>query len=246
MNLLKISKLDFMNTVKNPTLFLCNTILPLILIGVMGFISKGAYGIKVTSYDYYGVTMMLYTVVSMGLTTANTFMEKKIKKGNIRLVYSPTHTSCIFISKILSTFVMGTVFYTILMVLEQKVLNINLGGSNFIYVLVIIIAFTLLMCSFGALMCCIFKSEEAANKFQSPVTMLMAVFGGLFFPVDSLGKTVVKISYISPFKWINECIFRIIYNSDFSLFIPVVVSLIIGSIILIILCKISFRPEAYV
>lgn len=246
MNLFKISKLDFMNTVKNPILFFYNAIFPLVSIGIMGFITKGSYGSKVTSYDYYGVTMMLYTVVSIGLTTANTFMEKNIKKGNVRLIYSPTHTSCIFLSKILSTFVMGSIFYSILLILEQKVLNINLGGSNFIYVLVIIIAFTLLMCSFGALMCCIFRSEEAANKFQSPLTLLMAVFGGLFFPVDSLGKTVVKISYLSPFKWINECILRIIYSSDFSLFIPVLFSMIIGSAILMILCKITFRPEAYV
>ena len=246
MNLFKIIKFDFVNIVKNPVLLLCNTLCPIALIAMMGFITKSAYGSKVTSYDYYGVTMMIYTVMNITLTAANTFMEKKIKSCNIRLIYSPTHTSCIFLSKIISTFLVGSISFTAILLLEEKLLNVNLGGSNFIYILVVIILFTFFMCAFGSLMCCIFKSEEATNKFQSPILMLMAVFGGLLFPIESLGKAVTNISYISPVKWINECVFKIIYNNDFSLFMPVVVALIAGSLILMVLCKIIFKPEAFV
>ncbi|MDD3223717.1 MAG: ABC transporter permease [Clostridium sp.] len=246
MNLFKITKMDFINTAKNPTLFLCNTIFPLILIGIFGFIAKKGYGTTVTSYDYYGVTMLVYSVFNIALTTSNTFMEKNLKKGNVRLIYSPTYTSNIFFSKILASFLFGAVCYTVLMILEDKILGINLGGKNFIYVLVLIIFFTFLMCCLGAFMCCIFKSEEAANKFMSPLVTLFAIFGGMFFPVDSLGSIVRNLSYVSPVKWINECIFRIIYDGDLSMFAPIIIVFAVISVILIILCKITFKPEEYV
>ncbi|NYC92382.1 hypothetical protein [Clostridium acetobutylicum] len=99
MNLLKITKRDFINTAKNPTLLLCNTAFALLLIGIFGFITKNSYGNTVTSYDYYGITMIVYFIFMIPLTTSNTFMEKKIKPGNVRLVYSPTHTSIIFFIK---------------------------------------------------------------------------------------------------------------------------------------------------
>ncbi|ENK1243531.1 ABC transporter permease [Clostridium botulinum] len=246
MNLLKVTKIDIMNILKNPILVLYNTVYPLLLIGLFGFISNGNYGGEgVTSYDYYGVTMMIFTVLLITLTAANTFMEKKVKEGNIRLIYSPTYKSEIFLSKILSTFIFATVLFNMILIIENNVLRINLGGENFIYVLILLILFNFLMCSFGAAMCCIFKSEEATNKFLSPISMLLALLGGLFFPVDSLGKTVEKLSYISPVKWISECIFKIIYDKDFSMFVPTIAICIGSSLIFIIFCKITFKPEEY-
>ncbi|EJO5347635.1 ABC transporter permease [Clostridium botulinum] len=247
MNLLKVIKIDIINILKNPILVLYNTIYPLLLIGLFGFIANGNYGGEgVTAYDYYGVTMIIFTVLFIALTAANTFMEKKVKKGNVRLIYSPTSKTVIFLSKILSTFIFATVLFTMILIIEKNILGINLGGENFIYVLVLLISSTLLMCSFGASMCCIFKSEEATNKFLSPVSMLLALLGGLFFPVDSLGKTVEKISYISPVKWISECIFKIIYDRDFSMFVPTIAICIGGSLIFIILCQIIFKPEEHI
>lgn len=245
-NLFKICKMDFMNTVKNPTLFLCNTVFPLIFILIMGFITKGSYGTKVTSYDYYGVTMTLFFVLNIALTESNTFMEKRIKPGNVRLIYSPTKTSNIFLSKIFACSAFAAICYTILMVIEDKVFNIKLGGEDFIYVLILVLVLILFMCSFGAFMCCIFKSEEATNKVMSPFIMLFGIFGGVFFHVDSLGSAVQKLSCISPLKWINECALKIIYDKDLSMFVPVVAILLVGSVILMFLCKLTFKPEAYV
>jgi len=245
-NLFKMFKMDFMNTAKNPTLFLCNTVFPLIIILIMGFITKGSYGTKVTSYDYYGVTMTIFFVFNIATTEANTFMEKKIKPGNVRLIYSPTYTSNIFLSKILACSVFGGICYTILMIVEDKVFNIKLGGENFIYILILMLFFIFFMCCFGAFMCCIFKSEEATNKIVAPVLTVFGIFGGMFFPIDSLGSTVQKLSYISPLKWINDCMLKIIYDKDFSMFAPTMAILAVGAIILMLLCKAIFKPEAYI
>ena len=246
MNLFKMFKMDFMNTAKNPTLFLGSTIFPLITMLIMGFITRGSYGTKVTSYDYYGVTMTIFFVFNIATTEANTFMEKKIKPGNVRLIYSPTHTSSIFLSKILACSAFGGICYTTLMIVEDKVFNIKLGGENFIYVLMLTLLFIFFMCCFGAFMCCIFKNEEVTNKIMSPILTVLGIFGGVFFPIGSLGSAVQKLSYISPLKWISGYILKIIYDKDFSMFLPTTAILLVGSIILMLLCKLLFKPEAYV
>ncbi|URZ14303.1 ABC transporter permease [Clostridium felsineum] len=246
MNLLKITKRDFINTAKNPTLLLCNTAFAILLIGIFGFITKSSYGRNVTSYDYYGITMLVYFIFMIPLTTSNTFMEKKIKPGNVRLIYSPTRTSNIFLSKILASFLFAISCFICLLILENSLLGINVGGNNFIYIILIVIFFTFALCCFGALMCCIFKSEEAANKIMSPIITLFSIFGGMFFPVDSLGSAVKFLSYLSPAKWVTECIFKIIYDNNFSLFIPFILACIVISLIFILLCKITFKPEEYI
>ena len=44
MRLLKILRQDLEKILRNPVLIFSNTILPLILIGVMGFVTKGGFG----------------------------------------------------------------------------------------------------------------------------------------------------------------------------------------------------------
>ena len=60
---IKILRQDLSNIFHNPTLIFSNTILPLVLIGVLGFITKSGFGdTPVNSFDYYGINMMIFSV----------------------------------------------------------------------------------------------------------------------------------------------------------------------------------------
>ncbi|AAK81334.1 ABC-2 type transport system permease protein [Clostridium acetobutylicum] len=247
MNFIRIVKFDFKNIIRNPMLLFFNTIFPLILIGSIGFVMKNGYGsFNVTSYDYYGVTMMIFTAFIICITASNTFMEKSVKKGNTRIVYAPVSKAEIYLSKIISTYILGSIFYSIIIVLGKYVLNINYGTRSTIYIIILINMLTLFGCCLGVLFCCIFKSEEGANSVLQIVIMLFIFFGGVFFPVYSLGKIVESISNLSPLKWITECIFRIIYDNDFSIYLPTIGVMLVSSIICIVICQIIFKPEEYV
>ncbi|WP_455808727.1 hypothetical protein [Clostridium butyricum] len=65
-------------------------------------------------------------------------------------------------------------------------------------------------------------------------------------PLGHFGKSLNIISSLSPVKIVSKCAFAIIYDSDFSMIIPTSTLLIILSIILIILCQITFKPEEYI
>lgn len=247
MNFIKIVKFDFMNILRNPTLVIFNTVFPLILIGVMGFVTKGGYGAgDVSSYDYYGVTMMIFTALFISMTASNTFMEEKVKSGNTRIVYAPVSKTEIYLSKLIATYILGTVSYSVLLLVGQYLFHINFGGKNLLSIILLINVFSFFGCCLGTLFCCIFKSEEAANSVMQILLYLFIFLGGLFFPVASLGKVVETISYLSPVKWVTECAFRIIYDNDFSIYIPTIAVVLFASIVCIIICQIIFKPGEYV
>lgn len=247
MNFFKIFIFDFKNILKNPSLVLANTLLPIILILVMGTITKSRFGAgNVTSYEYYSLNMIIFSVALIAMTASNTFMEEKVKKGNTRIVYAPISKTVIYLSKLLSTYIFGTITYTILILGGQYIFRLNFGGKNIWYVVVLINVFAFLGCSLGILSCCLFHSEEKANAaLQLPVALFI-FFGGVFFAIHRMGKIVIFLSCISPVKWIAASAFQIIYDNDFHLFFPVVLALTAISFFCMFLCQIVFKPEAYI
>jgi len=120
MNFIKIVKFDFMNIIRNPMLLIVNTIFPLILIGVMGFVmSKGFGEGNMSFYDYYGIKMIILTASLIAMTATNTFMEEKVKRGNTRIMYAPVSKTSIYLSKLISTYILGTISYNILIFILQ-------------------------------------------------------------------------------------------------------------------------------
>ncbi|WP_406589288.1 ABC transporter permease [Bacillus atrophaeus] len=247
MNFIRILKFDFMNILRTPALLLVNTVFPFILIATMGFVTKSNFGTSsVSSYDYYGVNMTIFAVALIAMTAANTFMEEKVRKGNIRILYAPVSKMDIYLSKLISTYLFGTISYSFILFLAQTLFQLNFGGRNLPYVMLLINIFLLFGCCFGTMFCCICKNEEQANSIMQIPVAFFVFFGGVFFGIHRLGVTVNKISNLSPVKWVSECAFRIFYDNDFSIFLPVLSSLLLASIVCIIVSQIVFKPEEYV
>lgn len=247
MNFIKIIKFDFLNILRNPALVIFNTIFPIMIIGVMGFVTKGSYGAgNISSYDYYGVTMMIFTALFIAMTATNTFMEEKVKGGNARIVYAPVSKTEIYLSKLISTYLLGTITYSVILLGGQSIFHINYGRGNILFFMLLISIFSLFGSSLGIMFCCIFKSEQGANSIMQIALLLFIFFGGLFFPVASLGRLVETISYLSPVKWVTDCAFQVIYDKDFSLYLPTLGILILASGLCILICQIIFKPEEYI
>ena len=58
----------------------------------------------ISSYDFYGVTMIFFIAMMGATVPANAFLEKHIKNGNTRIFYSPVSRVSIYSSKILTCF----------------------------------------------------------------------------------------------------------------------------------------------
>lgn len=239
-------KMDFSNLCFNAMWVFYSVVFPFLLVLILGFLGSGSYGSTVTAYDYYGITMMIYIVLSTAMTASNSFMEERIKKGNMRIIYSPMPKSFIYISKILATFAFSFICHLIVILLLYFILGVNFGGWNTGYIIVILLLFEVFSSSLGVLLCCIFKSENTANQILSIIINIFAVFGGLFFQLDGFGKNIEKISYISPVKWVVTTMLKIIYDNNFSYFLPTAAILIVLFVITLLLCGKFYRTEDYI
>lgn len=247
MTLWKLVKQDFRNLIKTPVIVTCCVIYPWLLITLFGFIFSSLYGGEgVSSYDYYGVTMMIYLIVASLTITPNTFMEKKLRQGNIRIAYAPVSRVSIYISKIISSFLFMGISFSINMTLMNYFKFVNFGGSNFGYIIALFLVFLLFSVTLGGAVCVILKTEELTNMILSNVGSVFALLSGMFFPVDSLGDVVSKLSNLSPLKWILNVTFSVIYDNDFQNYSCIILGLICLSIIFIIVMHFNYKPEDYI
>ena len=240
---IQILKRDLFNLILNPMwIFFC-TFFPFLLIVILGFLTAGNFGNKVTSYDYYGIAMMIYSILNTATIASNSFMEESIKDGNMRILFSPIKLSYIYFSKIIATFIFASVFHFAIILLMHFMLGVNYGGLS---CFIIFLLFEFFSSALGVLFCCIFKSENTANQVLGIIINIFALFGGVFFQMDGLGNAIEKITYISPIKWVLKAILCIIYDKNYGYFLPSAVMLIAVSVIVIILCHILYKTEDYV
>lgn len=53
-------------------------------------------------------------------------------------------------------------------------------------------------------------------------------------------------SYMSPVKWIVTSIFQVIYDRDFSYYVPTMVILLLLSLMTLLLCEKFYNTEDYI
>ena len=242
----KILLMDLINLYTNPIWLFYSTGFPIILVLVLGALTAGSYGDTVTFFDYYGIAMGVYGMFNAATFSANSFMEERIKSPNMRIVYSPVPSYFIHFSKTLAAFVFCAVNYTFVSLFLGIAVGVNFGGVNFWAPFVLMLLSVFFFSALGVLVSCIFKSEGITNQILTLLLTILAVLGGIFFPVDGLGKAIAAISWISPAKWIFTACMQIIYDNDFSLFLPVCIVLILLSGAAVALsCKI-FKGEDYI
>lgn len=240
-NLILISKADFKNLIKNPMWIFYGTLFPILLVVILGYLGKDSYGTDVTSYDYYGITLMIYGIITSGMTSANSFMELRIRKPNMRIIYAPVNVNVIYLSKILASFLFSFLCHLFDMVILVLIYNIHIAALPEI---IILFALTeLFSVALGIMCCCILKTEAMANQILSIAINLFAVLGGLLFSMDGYGKIIRAVSYISPAKWLVKVTFQMIYDNKLTLFYPTVMLLIVLIGLELLVCAKTFKKE---
>lgn len=243
---IRIIRRDTVNLLLNPMWLLLGIMFPFLLISIVGFLTKDSYGSFFTSYDYYGVTMMLFSSLYAGTFSANSFMEEKIKQPNLRIIYSPIRNWLIPLSKILATFIFTSTVYGAAGVMAHLFFSVRFSNGNLLQVTLLFFALNFFCSCVGVLMCCVVKSEGVANQILSIVTAVLAVLSGVFFPISGFGATINKISDKMPTTRILKLVFTLIYDQK-SAGLSILLLILIGlSLLMIVLCSYLFKGEDYV
>jgi ABC-type multidrug transport system, permease component len=239
---LSIFKMDLTNLFKNPVLLGYNTVFAALLILIMGFLCGGNYADVKDAYQYYTVTFLVYGMLNGAMTASNCFMERDIKRPNLRIIYSPVGSFPIYFSKILSSFVFDYGLHLLLALLLCPTLHISLG-SNPVFFLLLMAPVEFAAASLGIFFCCVFRCEETTSMLLSNVISILSFLGGSFFSLDGMGSTLASASRLSPVKWINDAFFALACDNSLAYFLPVFLGTAAVSALLVLGCRLFFRTE---
>lgn len=240
----QIFKMDLLNNFRNPILINYNTVFAVAMILILGYLSSGNYADEIDSYNYYAVTFLIFGMLEGAMTATNCFMERDIKRPNLRILYSPCGKFSVYFSKIAASFVFDYVLHAALC-LVFILIGINLGGWNIGWILLMMVPTEFASASLGAFFCCVFHCEETSSSILSLSIDVFSFLGGAFFSLDRMGPTLAFASWFSPVKWLINAFFTVIYDGCLAVVTPVMIIGVMVSILLIFGCAKTFRAEDY-
>lgn len=241
---LTVFRLDLINLFRNPILVNANTVFSVLLILILGFLGSGNYADSKTSYQYYLISMVVYGMLNGAMTASNCFMERDIKKANLRIIYSPVGRFPIYFSKILASFLFDYLLHVLVISILCPLLQVSIGAHPGYFIL-LMAPMEFAAAALGIFFCCVFHSEEAASTLLSTTVSLLCVLGGTFFSLDGLGSTIAFLSKLSPVRWMNEAFFTLACDNNLRYLLPVFCCAVFLSALLVAGCSLTFKTEDY-
>lgn len=240
-NLKLIVKEDLLNLLKNPMWLFFAAAFPLLMWLLMGFMTRSSYGRAFTSFDYYRVAIMIYSAFYSGSISANAFLEERIKKPNMRIIYAPGQVQNIFLAKIIASFLFCFAFHALDVLIMALVFPTAAADSG--WLLLFVALSDLFAVTLGVMLCCIIKQESITNQIQSILVNVLGFLGGAFFPLAGMGAFIRSLSGLSPIKWIVGDLFGLLYDHDLTHVSATIILLLAGTAIMVLVCRLTFRKE---
>ena len=193
--------------------------------------------------DYYTITMITLMILYGAATGFYAIVGEKVRNTKNRLLTAPIRKQELFLGKTLGC-VAITVFQIGIVVLVSKYILHTYWGENMWIVLLIIFSEIWLSISLGIGLGLLFKDEARGNGIMNTAIPFLAFLGGNYVPLENMGnKAMETIAKISPLRWTNQSIFKVIYSNDFSLVSTAILVNIGIVIVFLAIASIQFRKE---
>ncbi|MBD5585989.1 ABC transporter permease [Clostridium botulinum] len=168
--------------------------------------------------DYYAVTMLTMTIL-YGTAVGAMSIASEIKRRTYkRLICSNTSPLKILFSKILASFLV-IAFQSFLIYLFSKYILGTNWGNNKLALISVVASLIFMAVSAGVCIANTIKNEGVMSIIIYMFVPVLTFLGGGYIPLDTIGSNMLNsASNISPLKWSNDAIFKIIFGNDLSIF----------------------------
>ncbi len=195
---------------------------------------------KPNSMDYFGIVITSLFILYSIMTGYASISDERSKLTGNRLTITPISKGQIFLGKLLGCIVITVIQASVVLIVSKIFLKVYWGENPvkvlFMYFLEIIMAVSIGI-GFGM----IFRNKPVDGLLHTLIPV-MAFFGGSYAPIEQFGTgMMLKLSYISPVRWVNGSIFESIYSNSNSFYINAVIILSTISVIFLVLSSIKFR-----
>jgi ABC-2 type transport system permease protein len=117
----------------------------------------------------------------------------------LRLLAAPISARSIVAGKALTSFVLGLVSMTVLVVGTTLLLGAEWGNS--LGVAVMVLAGVIAAMGIMFVVAAFARTPEQASNLQSIIAFVLAMLGGSFFPIAQVGGLVAQLSLLTPHAW---------------------------------------------
>ncbi|EDU38313.1 ABC transporter permease [Clostridium sporogenes] len=189
--------------------------------------------------DYYAVTMLTMTIL-YGTAVGAMSIASEIKRRTYkRLICSNTSPLKILFSKILASFLV-IAFQSFLIYLFSKYILGTNWGNNKLALVSVVASLIFMAVSAGVCIANTIKNEGVMSIIIYMFVPILTFLGGGYVPLEPIGsKMLNSVSNISPLKWSNDAIFKIIFGNNLSIF-GITMLINIGAGVLFLLIAILF------
>lgn len=193
--------------------------------------------------DYYGITMTTLIIMYGSMAGGFGINGERTNKTRNRILASPIKKYEFFIGKNIGTFV-GLIFQLLIVIVFSRfVLGVDYGGNPaLVYLIMASEAF--MSVAMGVGVAFIFKSEAAVSGVLNMIIPFMIFLGGGYVPLEQINSEVLfNLAKISPVRWANDTIFKIIYAGDVSNVVTTISINLIAALVFLTISTLIFRKE---
>jgi ABC-2 type transport system permease protein len=193
--------------------------------------------------DFYAITMMTLIIMYSSLTGAYSIIGEKTRKTKDRIFISPTKKYEFFMGKLTGTVIVTMLQMIVVILFSKFVLRANLG-ENILLVLAMVLVQIIMAISIGIGVAMLIDNEATVTSLLNTITPFTVFLGGGYIPLDQFGSSILNsLSKLSPLKWTNEALFKVIYASDYSLVNHAVIINLCVAFIFIVLASAKLRKS---
>lgn len=243
----QLFKLGMKKRIKDSFLIGYGVVFPLILIGILGYMGTNYYSGDngITSYYYYTMVTIPFCTFLLSITLIYIAREESEAKCGERFIIAPIDKGAIVLSKIVPATIVSAIYNFVLLVICNFIFKVDFKG-RFIEILILFIILGFMSSAIGTFIGLGIKDFMAIKNIVSTPILIMAILGGSFFPIGSLGGIIEMVSYISPLTWINKGIFMMLNDNNLNIYLmAIVITVVLGVLFTIGSIK-KFKKEAFV
>ncbi|MFC5467370.1 ABC transporter permease [Cohnella suwonensis] len=169
---------------------------------------------KPGSIDYYAIAMTTMIGLYAALPGSMLFQGERSRNTLARLTAAPVSKAEVFIGKVAGTTFINSIMVGAVMLVSGVLFQAD-WGSHPALVLLVLTAEVAFSISFGLGLSYLFGGE-AARTFIMIFTQVASFVGGAYFPIADTDKGLGLLTELSPLRWANRALTRIIFSDDLN------------------------------
>jgi ABC-2 type transport system permease protein len=211
-----------------------NVIFPLVLIGLLGVMTRNTSFGEISSFQYYHVVMIPYCILMSVITAAYSGKDDAFANTAKRVLLTPISIPALIAAKVLACTIVITLFSFISYLFLG--IFIAVDYSKIIYIFILYCFLSFFSCAIGCLIgLSTTKFVLLKNIINIPLCII-GVFGGCFFQC---------YHDLSMMTWVNKSIFLCLYDNQIGLLLRICGLLGLASVLIVLLAIGCFKKEEY-